>query len=257
MAICIASIIARACSSGPRRYLAGILGAYLDQPPITPGVRPHLQPARPGAGDIHPAPPDARPCESPCQYTGTDHRLTDSKGISFSYSFSIRRGMLFSFVIGLVASTLGIGGGPFLGDHAGLPPAFSPPCGHGHFTIYADDHEPGWSFAHFIAGGDFDQGFMHVLFLSMGVLVGAQIGARLSERLPGTIISRIMAGGLILIGIRFAIHAFERLTVGSEGPASVLLTNRPIKEVNDVSESVASRCLTKLANSNPICSCGA
>jgi uncharacterized membrane protein YfcA len=41
------------------------------------------------------------------------------------------------------------------------------------------------------------------------VLIGAQIGARLSHHVTGTIISRIMAGGLLLIGIRLILHAFE------------------------------------------------
>lgn len=138
----------------------------------------------------------------------TTHILTDSKGVSFSYSFSIRRGVLFSFVIGLIASTLGIGGGPF------QVPVLVYLL---HFPLHVATATSQFmlmimslvgSVAHIVAG-NFDQGFMRVLFLSLGVLVGAQLGARLSERLTGTSISRILAGGLILIGIRLAIHAFE------------------------------------------------
>jgi uncharacterized membrane protein YfcA len=65
-----------------------------------------------------------------------------------------------------------------------------------------------WSLAHVIASG-FEHGIFRTLFLGVGVLIGAQIGAQLSQRVTGTVISRIMAGGLLLIGIRLVIHAFE------------------------------------------------
>ena len=65
-----------------------------------------------------------------------------------------------------------------------------------------------WSSAHFIASG-FEHGIFRTLCLGVGVLIGAQVGARLSQRVAGTIISRVMAGGLLLIGIRLVIHAFE------------------------------------------------
>jgi uncharacterized membrane protein YfcA len=45
--------------------------------------------------------------------------------------------------------------------------------------------------------------------LGVGVLLGAQIGAYLSQRVAGTLISQIMAGGLLVIGIRLVLHAFE------------------------------------------------
>jgi hypothetical protein len=66
-----------------------------------------------------------------------------------------------------------------------------------------------WSSAHLLAGG-FQHGLFRTLFLGVGVLIGAQIGARLSQRVAGTFISRIMAGGLLLIGVRLLIHAFEK-----------------------------------------------
>ena len=65
-----------------------------------------------------------------------------------------------------------------------------------------------WSSAHFIASG-FEHGIFRTLFLGGGVLISTQIGAQLSQRDTGTIISWIMAGGLLLIGIRLVIHAFD------------------------------------------------
>jgi uncharacterized membrane protein YfcA len=138
----------------------------------------------------------------------TIHRLTDFKGTSFEYSFSNRRGMLLSFGIGLVSSMLGIGGGPFYVTMLVYPL---------HFPLYVATATTqfmlviislSWSSAHFIASG-FEHGIFRTLFLGVGVLIGAQIGAQLSQRITGTIISRIMAGGLLVIGIRLVLHAFE------------------------------------------------
>ena len=137
----------------------------------------------------------------------TIHRLTDFKGNSFEYSFSNRRGVLLSFGIGLVSSILGIGGGPFYVTM--LVYAL-------HFPLHVATATTQcmlmiislcWSLAHVIAGG-FEHGIFRTLFLGVGVLMGAQIGAQLSQRVTGTVISRIMAGGLLVIGIRLVIHAF-------------------------------------------------
>jgi uncharacterized membrane protein YfcA len=52
-------------------------------------------------------------------------------------------------------------------------------------------------------------GHRRTLFLGLGVIVGAQVGARLSQHLSGRSINLVLATGLMLIGIRLAIHAFE------------------------------------------------
>jgi uncharacterized protein len=62
--------------------------------------------------------------------------------------------------------------------------------------------------SHLLAGS-FVHGHRRTLFLGIGVVVGAQVGARLSQRLSGQSISLILAAGLVLIGIRLAVHAFE------------------------------------------------
>jgi uncharacterized membrane protein YfcA len=138
----------------------------------------------------------------------TTHTLTDYKGVSYSYSFSNQRGIMFSFVIGLLSSMLGIGGGPF---HVPVLVYLL------HFPLHVATATSQFmlmimslvgSTAHIVAG-NFGQGFMRTIFLSLGVLVGAQLGARLSQRLNSAVISRVLAGGLILIGIRLAVHAFE------------------------------------------------
>jgi uncharacterized protein len=138
----------------------------------------------------------------------TTHTLIDYKGTNYQYTFSNRRGVLLSFVIGFVASTLGIGGGPF---HVPVLVYLL------HFPLHVATATSQFmlmimsligSAAHVLAG-TFEHGLMRILFLSVGVIGGAQLGARLSQRLTGASLSRVLAGGLLLIGIRLAIHAFE------------------------------------------------
>jgi uncharacterized protein len=138
----------------------------------------------------------------------TIHRLIDFKGNSFVWSFSNRRGILLSFGIGLVGSMLGVGGGPFYVTML----VYSL-----HFPLHVATATTQfmlmiislcWSTAHLIAGG-FQSGIFRTLCLGAGVLIGAQLGAQLSQRVTGAVISRVMAVGLLLIGIRLILHAFE------------------------------------------------
>jgi uncharacterized protein len=138
----------------------------------------------------------------------TTHRLIDFKGNRFIYAFSNRRGVLISFAIGLVASMLGIGGGPFYVTMMVYLLHFPLHVATATSQLTLMIVSLSWSVAHLIAGG-FEHGLYRTLFLSIGVIAGAQVGAWLSQRVAGMVISRVMAGGLLLIGIRLVIHAFE------------------------------------------------
>jgi len=136
------------------------------------------------------------------------HTLTDFKGTSYSYSFSNRLGVLLSLVIGGLSSMLGIGGGPFhvpaLVYLLGFPLHVATATSQFMLLIMSSIG----SVSHLLAGS-FVHGHRRTLFLGVGVILGAQVGARLSQHLSGRSISFILVGGLLLIGIRLAIHAFE------------------------------------------------
>jgi uncharacterized membrane protein YfcA len=153
-----------------------------------------------------------RPTPKPREYQATRretiHRLTDFKGNSFVYSFSSRLGILLSFSIGLVGSMLGIGGGPFYVTMLVYPLHFPLHVATATTQFMLMIISLSWSTAHMLASG-FEHGIFRTLFLGAGVLMGAQVGAQLSQRIAGTAISRIMAGGLLVIGIRLALHAFD------------------------------------------------
>jgi uncharacterized membrane protein YfcA len=136
------------------------------------------------------------------------HTLVDFKGTSYRYSFSNRLGILLSLVIGAISSMFGIGGGPF------LVPVLVYIL---HFPLHVATATSQFmvllmssigSVSHLLAGS-FVHGHRRTLFLGIGVVIGAQVGAQLSQRLSGRSISFVLVAGLILIGIRLAIHAFE------------------------------------------------
>jgi uncharacterized protein len=58
--------------------------------------------------------------------------------------------------------------------------------------------------------GDFSHGIRRTLALAVGVIVGAQLGALLSQRLRGITLIRILALGLVLFGIRLVMQAVQR-----------------------------------------------
>ena len=138
----------------------------------------------------------------------TIHRLIDFKGNSFVWSFSSRRGVLLSFSIGLVGSMLGIGGGPFYVTMLVYSLHFPLHIATATTQFMLMIISLSWTTAHLIAGG-FQSGIFRTLCLGVGVLIGAQLGARLSQRVTGVVISRVMAVGLLLIGVRLILHALE------------------------------------------------
>lgn len=151
----------------------------------------------------------AQRMDSLVRHGATTHTLIDFKGTNYSYTFSSRRGILISFAIGWISSVLGIGGGPF---HVPVLVYLL------HFPLHVATATSQFmlaimslfgSTAHLLAGG-FAHGLRRTLFLSIGVLIGAQAGALFSQRLTGTVLIRVLAGGLLLIGIHLAMHAFER-----------------------------------------------
>lgn len=50
--------------------------------------------------------------------------------------------------------------------------------------------------------GDLHQGFFEIVWLGLGVIVGAQIGARLSTRIQGKTIIRSLAMALLVVAAR-------------------------------------------------------
>ncbi len=123
--------------------------------------------------------------------------------------YPLWRGLAISFATGFLSSLLGIGGGiihvPALVVMLGFPVHVAAATSHFVLSLTALSG----TVVH-IASGAFTAGARRVLLLGVGVMAGAQIGARLSRHAPPTLIIRALALALSLVGIRIAYAALMR-----------------------------------------------
>ncbi|ATW27513.1 sulfite exporter TauE/SafE family protein [Candidatus Formimonas warabiya] len=134
--------------------------------------------------------------------------ITDGDGTSYTFSYSLTTGIMVSFLVGCFSSLLGIGGGiihvPALVNLLNFPVHIATATSHFVLCITAFSG----SMVHLFSG-TLIAGIHQILFLSIGVLVGAQLGARLSKKIHSHIIMKSLAIALALVGIRIFILAFS------------------------------------------------
>lgn len=129
--------------------------------------------------------------------------LVDREGLRHEYEVPLLRGGLYSLGVGFVSSFLGIGGGvihvPLLVRALGFPTHIATATSHFVLAWMAGagtvTHALSGSFAH----GD---GLRRAAALSVGVVVGAQAGARVSRRLAGRHIEWLLAVALLGLASR-------------------------------------------------------
>jgi uncharacterized membrane protein YfcA len=137
---------------------------------------------------------------------GVERVIVDREGKHYRYHANVRVGALVSVVVGFVSSFLGIGGGvvhvPMLVTVLGFPTHVATATSH--FVL-------AWmalvaTLTH-VAAGTFHHavGLRRAAALSVGVVFGAQLGAQLSQRLSGTMIRRLLAVGLLALGLRLVL----------------------------------------------------
>ncbi|MGQ9645634.1 MAG: sulfite exporter TauE/SafE family protein [Thermodesulfobacteriota bacterium] len=149
--------------------------------------------------------PDQEKKESRPKYWLT-RNLVESDGTCHTFSFNPLLGIGLSFFVGYVSSLLGIGGGiihvPVLIHLLNFPVHVATATSH---LILAVMSFVGT--AVHIAAGSFSSGIRQTVYLGIGVLAGAQLGARLSSRVHGDWIVRGLGVALGFVGIRIFIMA--------------------------------------------------
>jgi uncharacterized membrane protein YfcA len=136
---------------------------------------------------------------SPGQYRRV---LVDSTGETYDFSFNLPLGLALSFFIGFMSSLLGIGGGiihvPVLILLLQFPVHIATATSHFMLAIMALTA----TLIHVGTGGFEHGGIQRTIVLSIGMIIGAQLGAILSPRLRGSLIVRALAIALALVGLR-------------------------------------------------------
>lgn len=140
---------------------------------------------------------------SPLGAKGTD---TDEGGRVLSERRALA-GSVGSGYIGVLSSLLGIGGGiihvPFLIRVLRMPPHTATATSHFVLTFMALIA----TITHIVLG-EFDRGLLQTLSLSVGVMMGAPLGAAASMRLQGSLIVRLLALALGMVGLRLLLRLF-------------------------------------------------
>jgi uncharacterized membrane protein YfcA len=120
----------------------------------------------------------------------------------------VRRGALYSLGVGFLSSFLGIGGGvihvPLLVRALGFPMHLATATSHFVLTVMA-----GAGTVTHIVNGSFHHGhgWRRTAALSVGVVVGAQLGARVSLRLRGAVIQWLLGAALLALAARLLYSA--------------------------------------------------
>jgi hypothetical protein len=129
---------------------------------------------------------------------GGDSQEHLSKGVS---ERRMLLGSVGSAYISVLSSLLGIGGGiihvPFLIRALRMPPHTATATSHFVLTFVALTA----TVTH-VALGEFERGLPQTMYLAVGVMMGAPLGASLSTLLHGSLIVRLLAVALCLVGLR-------------------------------------------------------
>ncbi|WP_223845576.1 sulfite exporter TauE/SafE family protein [Flavobacterium selenitireducens] len=143
------------------------------------------------------------------EHQGWTHRkLIDRSGTVHEYSYDWRKGTFLSVVVGYLSPILGIGGGiihvPAMVEWLRFPVHIATATSHFILAIMAS----ATVITHYVDGSYASAEVQHlVLWLIIGIIPGAQIGARLSHKIQGKAIIRSLAVCLCVVGIRILFGA--------------------------------------------------
>ena len=130
-------------------------------------------------------------------------RIVDSEGNTYLYSFNEKKGLILSFLIGFMATSLGIGGGilhvPLMIYMLGFPVHIATATS---FFILLISSFSG-VITHFFMN---HVNLIVALYLSGGAIIGAQIGAILSKKFDTKIIQTILAVCLVLVSFKLIFY---------------------------------------------------
>lgn len=128
-------------------------------------------------------------------------RMKDADSVEHVYRYNLWEGILISIFVGFLAGFLGIGGGiihvPALVSLLSFPIHIATATSQFMLGIMALSG----SLVHLFNGDLFPQ-LSQIIPLATGAIIGAQVGAKISKKIRGTYIVRLLAVALLLAGLR-------------------------------------------------------
>ena len=148
-------------------------------------------------------PPDRPPGPEGRAWGRASREITDADGTVHHYAVNLPLGIAISFVAGFGSSLLGVGGGfihvPALIAVLGFPVHIATATSHFVLAIMATVA----TVTHIVAG-DLADSWPRAVYVAIGAVAGAQLGARLSTRVRGPVIVRVLAAALVIVALRLA-----------------------------------------------------
>jgi hypothetical protein len=136
--------------------------------------------------------------------------IGSAAGTTFYSPLSPRKTLLGSIgtaYISVISSLMGIGGGimhvPFLIRVLHVPTHNATATSHFVLTFVA----LAATVTHVLMG-EFSHGLPQTMYLAVGVMMGAPVGAAISTRIHGSLIVRLLAAALCLVGLRLLLRSF-------------------------------------------------
>ena len=161
--------------------------------------------ARDDYSHIHGRPTHLQEGDAPAKLSIRD--IVDANGIHYQYSYNPTAGIVLSLFVGYISSVLGVGGGfihvPMLSRLLNFPIHIATATSHFVLSIMALTG----TLVH-VAHGLFARGLARIAMIAVGVVLGAQIGARLSTRVGGKWIIRGLALAMLFVGVRLIVGQF-------------------------------------------------
>lgn len=135
------------------------------------------------------------------------HELTDKSGETYSYSYNQTIGIIISIFVGFISPVLGIGGGivhvPAMVQWLQFPVHIATATSHFILAIMSVISVV----THYFQGSYKDPAVVKmIIYLAIGVVAGAQLGAFLSHKIKGTTIIKALAVCLTIVGIRLLLQ---------------------------------------------------
>jgi hypothetical protein len=132
----------------------------------------------------------------------TTRTMPGEEGQIFRYSYNLPQGIAYSVGVGFISSLLGIGGGvihvPIMITLLRFPVHVAVATSHFVLALISIS-----GVAVHISNGDLEgANLARALLLAVGVVPGAQMGARLAQRVHGPLIVRLLAIALVALGAR-------------------------------------------------------
>lgn len=132
--------------------------------------------------------------------------ITDAAGNTYLYAYNQWLGNAVSIIVGFISPLLGIGGGiihvPAMVNWLKFPVHIATATSHFILAVMATVSV----LTHTVNGTYNNPEVLHmIIFLALGVVPGAQLGAYFSHRLKSHVILRVLACCLVIVGVRILV----------------------------------------------------